>query len=72
MFPVAEGGRKLTNDVGRSPESFGCSVHPRADGRNDLFSGDGNAVGGKLPEGRVLKGVAKRDGGSLYPIHVFA
>ena len=23
MFPVAEGGRKLTNDVGRSPESFG-------------------------------------------------
>ena len=22
MFPVAEGGRKLTNDVGRSPESF--------------------------------------------------
>ena len=22
VFPVAEGGRKLTNDVGRSPESF--------------------------------------------------
>ena len=22
MFPVAKGGRKLTNDVGRSPESF--------------------------------------------------
>ena len=22
MFPVAEGGKKLTNDVGRSPESF--------------------------------------------------
>ena len=22
MFPVAESGRKLTNDVGRSPESF--------------------------------------------------
>ena len=27
VFPVAEGGRKLTNVVGRSPESFG---------RNDL------------------------------------
>ena len=26
MFPVAEGGRKLTNDVGRSPESFGTKA----------------------------------------------
>ena len=24
MFHVAEGGRKLTNDVGRSPKSFGA------------------------------------------------
>ena len=26
MFPVAEGGMKLTNDVGRSPESFECNT----------------------------------------------
>ena len=53
MFHVAEGGRKLTNDVGRSPESFGMKSEVTRDGdvaflsyceaREDVKDGVANA-----------------------------